>query len=99
MTDLYLFHQLFAVADELVVNIFVNKPSSCVAAHLASVKRDSANERLCGCFDIDVIKHNCGALAAQFQLHRNKVTTTRFTHNLSDFWRTGERHSLNLTVV
>ena len=68
-------HARHALTDELVIDVAMNEPTRGVAANLAGVECDRRDQFFSGIGNVDVIKHDGGALTAQFQLDRHEVAT------------------------
>ena len=77
VADADFLHLLDALVHELRRKFAVDEPAGGVAADLAGVERDCADE-LCGrVVHIDVFEDDGRAFAAEFQLHRREISYRR----------------------
>src|SRR5262249_13987552 len=85
VADVDLLEQLRAFADEVVVHTFVYEPAGGVAADLAAVESDRADELRGGVADVDVFENDGSAFAAEFELDWSQVAAAGFGDHATDF--------------
>ena len=70
----------------------MHEPARGVAADLAGVERDRADQFGGRVADVDIIEHHGRAFAAQFQFHGREIPSARFGNQSAHFGRAGEAH-------
>jgi hypothetical protein len=78
---------------EAIVNRLLHEPARGIATDLTGVERDGLCEFLHGVVQIDVVEHDGGTFASQFELDGHKVSTARFCDQATDLWRAREGHA------